>query len=94
MNWSDLSLNKKLGLSFGAILLLLTIVSSISWLSFKGVGESIDKVSYLNDVDNLMLQKEVDHLKWRGQISGCLLDEKQRELKIQTDFHSCKLGTW
>lgn len=94
MRWSDFPLNKKLGLSFGSILLLLTLVSAISWLGFKGFGKSLDDVSYLNDLDQLMLQKEVDHLKWRGKIAGFLLDESQQELKVTTDDHKCKLGTW
>lgn len=94
MRWLDFSLNKKLGISFGSILMLLTLVSVISWLGFKGFGKSLDDVSFLNDLDQLMLQKEVDHLRWRGKIAEFLLDESQKELKVQTDDHKCKLGTW
>lgn len=94
MNWADLSLMKKLGVGFGGVLLLLTAISVTSWLGFRSLGKQVHDVIELNDLDELLLQKEVDHLRWRGKISSFLLDQNQKELTVQTDFRQCKLGTW
>ncbi len=94
MFWNNLSISKKLWLSFGFILTLLAIISWNSWAGFKQLIEDADQAVYYNSLTELMLQKEVDHMNWRAKVVTFLLDDTIKELKVKTDDHTCKLGVW
>ncbi len=94
MRWRNMSLMTKLGIGFGTVLLLMSVISIFSWRGFANLGKQINQTEYLNSLSQLMLQKEVDHLKWRAKVADFLADPEQTVLSVETDDHKCKLGNW
>ncbi len=94
MNWKNLKIGTKLAVGFGLVLVLL---GAVGGLSLTGVGSVVDNAGTVIDghrLDGLLTQKVVDHLNWAEKVVELLTDEQVVELKVQTDDHKCKLGTW
>ncbi|WP_457577251.1 bacteriohemerythrin [Desulfomarina sp.] len=94
MRWRNMSLMTKLGIGFGTVLLLMSVISIFSWRGFANLESQINRTEYLNSLSQLMLQKEVDHLKWRAMVADFLVHPEQTALNVETDDHKCKLGNW
>lgn len=94
MRWRNMSLMTKLGIGFGTVLLLMSVISIFSWRGFANLENQINQTEYLNSLSQLMLQKEVDHLKWRAMVADFLIHPEQAVLNVETDDHKCKLGNW
>lgn len=92
MRWNNLSIMNKLLISFGFLGLLIVIVSSISWISINILSAQLDKNIYLNDLNEQVLKREIDHMNWQSKVIIFLLDENAQELKVKMDNRSCKLG--
>jgi len=86
----NLSIAKKIGGGFGAIVLLLGVVAVWSILSFGDVEHAIEG----SNIGNEVMQREVDLLNWAGRVSTLLTDENVIELNVQTDPHKCAFGRW
>ncbi len=94
MLWRNLSVAKKLGVAFGAVLLLMVSISFFSWYGLSKVSKEVDEQSMLSDLNELMLQKEIDHLNWRNKVTEIFTKDNLRQLNVKTDYRSCSLGTW
>jgi len=94
MSWNDLSIAKKLSIGFGFAGLLLIIISSVSWKGFNDLSTKIDQNSYLNNLEQIMLAREIDHINWQNKVIIFLLDENATTLSVSTDDRACKLGKW
>jgi methyl-accepting chemotaxis protein len=94
MRWRNMSLMAKLGVGFGTVLLFMSVISILSWRGFSNLERQINRSEYLNDLSQLMLQKEVDHLNWRAKVADFLAHPEQNKLSVETDDHKCKLGNW
>ncbi len=94
MSWRNMSFGKKIGVGFGAVLFLLSVVG---FLSFSGVGKIVANAKEVidgNKLDGSLAQKEVDHLNWANKVNALLTDETVTTLKVQTDDHKCGFGKW
>ena len=94
MRWRNMSLMAKLGIGFGTVLLLMSIISIFSWRGFANLENQVNRTEYFNSLSQLMLQKEVDHLKWQATVADFLIHPEQTTLSVETDDHKCKLGNW
>ncbi len=94
MRWRNMSLMAKLGIGFGTVLLLMSIISIFSWRGFANLENQVNRTEYFNSLSQLMLQKEVDHLKWQAMVADFLIHPEQTTLSVETDDHKCKLGNW
>lgn len=94
MSWNDLSIAKKLSIGFGFAGLLLVIVSTVSWNGFNDLSTKIDQNRYLNDLQQMMLERELDHTNWQNKVIIFLLDDNATKLEVSTDDHGCTLGKW
>lgn len=92
MKWSDLSVGQKNGIGFGAVLLLLIVLSIISYKGVTGIVGNAGQVIQGNQLDGELAQREVDHLNWVSQVNALLTDENVTELSVQTDDHLCGFG--
>lgn len=94
MSFNDLKIARKLGIGFGAVLVILAVVSIYNYSGFSRIaGETkVAQESCANQAE--MIGKEVDHLKWMSAVARLFLDENVSELKVQTDPHKCALGKW
>jgi len=93
MNWSGMTIGKKISLGFGVVLALLVI---LSLSSFIGVGKIVGNAEEVINGGRLnaeLAQREVDHLNWVGKVTGVLLTGGT-ELSVETDPHKCGFGKW
>jgi methyl-accepting chemotaxis protein len=94
MNWSDLTIGKKISLGFGVILVLLGAVACLSYFGVGGIVRNAGQVIDGNKLDGMLAQKEVDHLNWVGKVNALLNDANVTQLEVQTDDHKCGFGKW
>lgn len=92
--WKNLKVGKKIGIGFGAVLLLLVAGGILSFTGVGGIVDNAKEVIYGNELDSMMAQKEVDHLNWVSKLNALLTDETVTQLDIQTDDHKCGFGKW
>ena len=92
--FSKWSLGKKIGVGFGAVLTLLCAVGAWSFFGISGVVDNAGEVIGGNQLKGLMVEKEVDHLNWAGQVSELLTNDDITQLDVQTDPHKCAFGQW
>ena len=90
----NMTVGKRLAMGFGIILAVLAVTILAS---FTGMGKTVGnakEVIYGNQLDQVMAQKEIDHLNWASQVSALLTDENVTQLAVQTDDHECGFGKW
>ncbi|MBF0285729.1 MAG: CZB domain-containing protein [Magnetococcales bacterium] len=91
MGWKDLKLSRKIGIAFGAVLLL---TAGLATWSTQGIGHIIHDAGQViggNKLRAEMLQREVDHLNWVLQLNK---DLDKNSLTVQTDPTKCGFGKW
>ena len=90
-NWS---LARKIGTGFSVVLVLLSVVAV--W-SVSGIGSIVGNAGDVvdgNALKALMIEKELDHMKWANEVCDLLNDDQVTELTVQTDPHKCAFGKW
>ena len=90
----NMRIGRKLGIGFGAVLVLLAAVNVYNYLSFDSIGEESLKAETASANQAFAISKEVDHLKWMAQLSALFLDDSVKAVTVQTDPHKCGLGQW
>ena len=90
----NMTVGKKIGIGFGAVLVVLGIVVALSFTGVGGIVDNAEQVIYGNSLDANMAQKEVDHLNWANKVSDLLTDDQVTKLEAQTDDHKCGFGKW
>lgn len=94
MSWKDLSINTKLSIGFGIILIFLTVIGGFSWYGFNTFSTEVAYEKEHIAVMEAMTAREIDHLQWRASISKLFIDETQTNLTTQDDHTKCALGKW
>ncbi|MBL4901550.1 MAG: CZB domain-containing protein [Desulfocapsa sp.] len=92
--WKNLSISKKLGLSFGLVLVLLSAAGAIS---FSGIGNIVFNARQViagNELGALLSQKEAERLSFGHEVSRLFTDYRVTELTVQTDVRQSALGQW
>ncbi|MBU0508046.1 CZB domain-containing protein [bacterium] len=96
MNWSNLTLGRRITISSGVLIILLSVVAV--W-SYSGVGTVVHKAENViqgNQLQSLLAHREIDHLNWVTSVCKVLTREDLavHSVGVQTDDHKCGLGTW
>jgi methyl-accepting chemotaxis protein len=94
MGWKNVSINTKLGIGFGLILIFLTVIGGFSWYGFHIFSDEVAREKTHIAVMEEMAKREVDHLEWRASIANIFIDESQKNLLPQDDHTKCNLGKW
>lgn len=94
MRFKDISINKKLLLSFGLILLLLVSISLLSWTRLGSIINDIDTSKYANELNEEILNLEIDHHTFMAKASEFFLYKNVQKMDVQTDHRLCNLGKW
>jgi methyl-accepting chemotaxis protein len=90
----NLRIALKFAFSFGGLLLLLAVVALWSVFGIRGIVGNAGEVIDGNKLNGMLVQREVDHLKWAEKVNSLLTDDSVTELKVQTDDHKCGMGKW
>jgi methyl-accepting chemotaxis protein len=94
MKWKDLSVGKKMGIGFGAVLALLAVISGYNYLGLSEVDHLAHETQEASGGNQFMLLKTIDHLNWVSKLSDLVFNENVHTLDIQTDDHKCGFGKW
>lgn len=94
MDWKNLTIGKKVGVGFGIILVLLSVVGVLSFTGVKNIVYDAEQVIDGNKLDGMLAQKEVDHLNWVNKVNALLTDNTVTKLDVQTDHKKCGFGQW
>lgn len=94
MNWSKLTIGKRIAYGFGLVLILLMVVGVLSFTGVRGIVKNAGEVIDGNKLDALLAQKEVDHLNWVNGVNLLLTDANVTKLNVETDDHKCEFGKW
>jgi methyl-accepting chemotaxis protein len=94
MRWKNLPIGGKLAAGFGAVLLLLAVISIFGWLGSGVINAEINNTAFLSGVKELVLQKEIEHLQWRNTVMVLFTDVQKNTFAAQVDDHKCELGIW
>ena len=84
----------KFTIGFGAVLLFLGIVALWSILGVGTIIENAEEVIHGNELRATLVQREVDHLNWAGEVNALLSDKNVTTLEVETDPHKCGFGQW
>jgi len=93
MNWSGMTIGKKISLGFGLVLTLLSVLAATSYCGIGTIKGDADEVIGGSQLNAELVQREVDHLNWVAKVSGVLLNGGT-ELSVETDPHKCGFGKW
>ena len=93
MNWSGMTVGKRIFVGFGLVLALLVGLALSSYLGFGRIEGNAGGVIKGVQLDAELAQREVDHLNWAGKVTGVLLSGSS-ELAVETDPHKCGFGKW
>lgn len=94
VSWKNLKLGKKLAVGFGSVLSLLVVLTVWALVGIAGMATGVSHTSALNALDAEILQREIDHLNWAGQVSKLFTDDRETKLTVQTDPTECGFGKW
>ena len=92
--FKNFTIGKKLGVGFGFVLVMLTMILLTSFFGINGIVKNAVSMVNGSEIIGVMTQKEVDHLNWLNHLSEFISDPDVKELNIQTDHHQCELGKW
>ena len=92
--FKNATIGKRLAMGFVLVLVLLAIVSFLSFNGVTKMGEqACDVVDKNKLIDNLN-RKEIDHLNWANKVVELLTDDNVTKLEVETDDHKCAFGKW
>ena len=75
------------------MLVLVCVLAGWSVYGVGGIVQNAKEVINGNKLRAEMVQKEVDHLNWAGQVNALLTDDKVTKLDVQTDPKNVLLGS-
>ncbi len=94
MSWKNMTIGKKIYLSFGVVLSLLVALGLLNYFGVGNIVGNAEEVIHGNQLDGLLAQKEVDHLNWAAKVNALLTDEEVTSLAVEKDDHKCGFGQW
>ncbi len=90
-NWT---IGKRIAIGFGVVVLTLMFVAAWAVVGFGQVAANLHESIAYNETRSEIAQREIDHLKWAGQVSALLTNDDVGELTVETDPTKCAFGKW
>lgn len=94
MNFKNISITAKLAFGFGLVLVLLVLISSLSFLQISNIQELIITNQMKHDIKATLKEREINHLDWVAQVYRGMLTGSADAINVETDGHKCKFGKW
>ena len=92
--FKNLTVGKKLGVGFGIVLIMLTMLLLTSFFGATSIVKNAVSLIGGEEIIGAMMQKEVEHLEWLARLTEYMTDPDVKELNVRTDDHQCGLGKW
>ncbi len=91
---TNFKFSTKLAILSGILILFLTVINTYNYYSLNNISHTNEETIAYNNDNALMLEKEIDHLKWMKKLRDLFLDKDVTAVQVQTDHTKCGLGTW
>ena len=92
--WRNLTVFQKIGTGIGSIIIILGIVSLLSYSSLGRLAGDAREVIKGNKLGALLTEKELDHLNWANQVNALITDDTVSTLSAELDHQQCAFGKW
>ena len=93
MRWIDLSVGKKLYMTFCTFILFFLITMGVMLLYLDLVNKDAEVLSQPSK-DGALLAAEVAHLQWAMNVQNYVLQQGKIPLSVPTDGRQCDFGKW
>ncbi|MBF0363503.1 MAG: CZB domain-containing protein [Oligoflexia bacterium] len=90
----DLSLKYKFFLIIATVSIVTILVGVISFYSFTQSDTFNKKALYAKDFHSWIIERELDHFKWRLALGVFQRDLNMKSFNIEKDPHKCIFGVW
>jgi len=94
MKISDLKFKQKFIFAFGVIILCFLISSVLTLINLKELIKSAENNNQGHELREKLKQMYVDHLLWSKKVSLFFIENKVKQIDVQTDDHQCNFGKW
>lgn len=87
-----LTIRTKLILSFGLILFLMVMSSTIAFFSFSRTNKNLSSLIKDEVTVKNIYYREIQHLEWMNSLANSIINKS--EVTVQLDFTQCGFGKW
>lgn len=94
MGFAKMSIGKKLGLSFLALILMMAITNGTTLLRLLVAEEQWQDATEITEMQMSLAQREIEHLQWVMGLQEYLISGATQEITLQLDPTLCNLGLW
>jgi methyl-accepting chemotaxis protein len=88
----DWTIQRRVAVSFGLLLVIFCTASAMAWVGFSRVLHEAERASHVNEIEQISASRQIDHYKWVQQLSESLIEGG--EFKGELDPTRCKFGLW
>jgi methyl-accepting chemotaxis protein len=92
--FKNMTVGRKITFGFGLVLVALTGLATWAVVGIGNIVGDAEEVIGGNRLRGDMVQRELDHLNWAGQVTDLLNDDSVTELCVETDPKKCAFGKW
>lgn len=89
-----MGIGKRIGLGFGLIILILTVLGVWSVIGTMNIVENAGEVIDGNKIRSQITSAELAHMNWASQVNSLLTDPEVTKLRVETDPAKCSFGKW
>lgn len=86
-----LTIGKKLGLSFGVVVLLMAVTYLFGLMASRDVKHAQEEATELSQTATFAVEKVVDHYQWLASLNGTFI-ENLEHVNVELDPKKCGLG--
>ncbi|SHN56462.1 methyl-accepting chemotaxis protein [Desulfovibrio litoralis] len=91
---TSFGINKKIGLIFFALLLVIMFMAGLFIVNSKNLSQSIERNNTAQEIIKNVLGREIDHLRWVNSVQEYVFNNDKKTLSVQQDPHKCAFGVW
>lgn len=89
----NLSLKGKFILGFGAIMLLLVIITTVSIVEFNKINKSSTKIKETTAISSSLMKNYNKHLEWSKELSKDIYST-DKKINVELNYNHCAFGKW
>ncbi len=89
-----LTIGKKIGLGFGTVLVLSSIMGILSFRGVSKMDNGVRDAVEKNELIENLNRREIEHLEWTNKVNELLLNVNLAGLNVEDDDHKCAFGKW
>ncbi len=87
-------LDTKLLGSFIVMSVIILAVGLAGWYGLSTFQAQMAERNYHDEVQNILLQREIDHQNWASKVGAFQRDESITTIDAEKDDHNCRFGKW